>query len=1156
MQTNDPTAAEKARIFYLEIGDTYRHGSWSAAEKATFLLRLAERVFLDVTGGDKRHFTTFHARFAVAFEQFGTDRKTQYWLYFFRRQVRAAAWEDHRADDLVLLGVEVVVKLVEAFYGVPPPPALEQLLSWQSPWDYREPDVSAYHPYLRVVALADEPAQERLRVRDDARPTLRAYLRYNVVGRNEGEMGTIQALRHSVGFPVTLSLLEVEVIEADEAVLHLVPATIVVDPDHLVDVSTIAECFGASRPESVRYLLRKFLPRTQSPALLLGNIANFMLDELMHQPDATFQEVLPAIYQAYPLAFARLSEREAAELRQSAQKHWLHIKGVVRQGFEQEGIRPDDCSLEPSFLDETHGLQGRLDILHRGPDRTSIVELKSGQAFRPNQYQVGASHYIQTLLYDLMVRSVLADGKDTHVFILYSRDADRPLRFAPQVRAEQQVALQVRNLLVAIDRRLAGPAAVRDSMLERLRVANFGELDLFASRDLQLFEHVYQALSSLERKYFNAFTGLVAREHLLTKTGMGGNERQRGQASLWLGTLEEKEAAYEILRDLRLRTNLANERDPLLVFDRGEATNPLANFRVGDIAVLYPDAAGRSTVSLSGEIHRSPLATQIFKVTVVEAGPDTVTVRLRARQFNLAIFSAFDTWRIEPDYMDMSFHAMYQGLFHWAGRPAALRELLLTVRPPARPSRPPADRDGWQPAGELTAEQRRILDNMIAAEDYFLLWGPPGTGKTSQMLRSFTQWTWERTAENLLLLAYTNRAVDEICDALDSLGEPVRGNYLRIGSRTSTAAAYQDRLLSVQAARVQEPAAVRRLIAGHRLFVGTLASLNSQQDLLDFKSFDTVVIDEASQILEPALLGWLPRFRKFVMIGDHKQLPAVVAQDPDRSAVPDPELQALGLANLRNSLFERLYKRCRAEGWSWAYDQLTMQGRMHLDIMEFPRRFFYENRLEVLPADIRVGIRQRSPLLPPALPDAEPWQSLVLSRRMAFLDTPADRDSSSGKTNRHEAERIAALLRLFRTVGKPAEGRSGSPSGPDIGIITPYRAQIALLCQTLQSAGIDTAGVTIDTVERFQGGARDIILISLCTNHPTQLASLVSLSEEGVDRKLCVAITRAREQVVILGNAAILSADGTYQALMDYCQAMPPPADSPAPLLPEPDIAG
>ena len=101
-----------------------------------------------------------------------------------------------------------------------------------------------------------------------------------------------------------------------------------------------------------------------------------------------------------------------------------------------------------------------------------------------------------------------------------------------------------------------------------------------------------------------------------------------------------------------------------------------------------------------------------------------------------------------------------------------------------------------------------------------------------------------------------------------------------------------------------------------------------------------------------------------------------------------------------------------------------------------------------------------------------------------------------------------------------------------IGIITPYRAQIAQIRQQLMIENIDVDNLTIDTVERYQGGARDIILISLCTNNLSQLDSLVSLSEEGVDRKLNVALTRARKHLVILGNRQLLMSNTIYGDLI------------------------
>jgi DNA replication ATP-dependent helicase Dna2 len=105
-----------------------------------------------------------------------------------------------------------------------------------------------------------------------------------------------------------------------------------------------------------------------------------------------------------------------------------------------------------------------------------------------------------------------------------------------------------------------------------------------------------------------------------------------------------------------------------------------------------------------------------------------------------------------------------------------------------------------------------------------------------------------------------------------------------------------------------------------------------------------------------------------------------------------------------------------------------------------------------------------------------------------------------------------------------------------IGVITPYRAQIAQIQQVLQEKKLPISLITVDTVERYQGGARDIIILSLCTNHASQVKSLVSLSDDGIDRKLNVALTRAKQQIIVLGNSTLLQEVGSYKELMEWLE--------------------
>jgi DNA replication ATP-dependent helicase Dna2 len=388
------------------------------------------------------------------------------------------------------------------------------------------------------------------------------------------------------------------------------------------------------------------------------------------------------------------------------------------------------------------------------------------------------------------------------------------------------------------------------------------------------------------------------------------------------------------------------------------------------------------------------------------------------------------------------------------------------------------------------------------------------------MLRALVEWVLKETNDNLLLLAYTNRAVDEICESLDTLGGNIREQYLRMGSRFSTAERFRDQLLSNRIAGVSTRAELRAVLEPCRIFASTVASFAQNDKLLEIKKFQRLIVDEASQILEPQLIGLLTRFEHFVLIGDHRQLPAVTTQRPEHTVVTDPDLNAIGLTDLRDSYFERLYRRCVGEGLHANYGQLSRQGRMHADIMDFPNRHFYDGLLQTLAGDE---------------PDESHYQHRVspeeIKHRVLFLPVISPNALPNQKTAPAEAEQAARLVSFFKN-RYAAENRPWRPD-QSLGIITPWRAQIAQLRESLAAAGLDPDEITIDTVERYQGGARDIILVSCCVHSSAQLNNLVNLSGEGVDRKLNVALTRAREQVIVLGNPEVLREDPRYREFME-----------------------
>lgn len=1111
-----------AELFYQEVNKVVRNEEMPPVDQVAALYRLLTLLFVECSKAERLQFSTLFARMAYVCHRDEVDKRLQFYLHQFRKRALKSLRSPDKVDEgLKALGLKVLLDMIEALLDAPLPETLRGHYPPAWPTGMKAHKVAKFIPQARVVALEDDPEAEQLIVRDEAQADAAVRVQYNDAERNDNFMPTIDAIRSVFGFPLVLNLLDVEV--DDQGFYH--PRAFVVEPDYLMDVTAVAECFQPDGTNPWPYLLKKFLPKEPNKYLMIGNIANYFLDELMSDVELPFREAFKQTFVNNPLQYCLFENREVREIMQKSQKHFINLKQMVKEGFQEQGIEPEDCYLEPSFYAETYGLQGRLDLLHLGSGRASIVELKSGKPFMPNTYGLSANHYTQTLLYDLMVRSAFGKSVDPANYILYSGQEDRQLRYAPRIQAQQYDALQVRNQLVAIERLLAklGQAEFGD-ILERgnqlfgkLSPRRQSNLKGFARRDMEGFEKVYQGMGAVAKRYFIAFSGLIAREHQLAKAGEQGMENVNGLASLWLNSFEEKQAGFDIISHLTVQELNTQEEEPTITFQKTAETNPLANFRMGDIAVLYPHQDGQAVLS-----------NQIFKCSIIQINNEQVTVRLRSRQFNNRIFKEQPLWNLEHDLLDSSFNAMYRGLYTFANSPEEKQHLLLTQAPPREgiPEDIPVDE-------ELTPEQQYIFRKALAAEDYFLLWGPPGTGKTSMMLKHLVGYLFEQTEESILLLAYTNRAVDEICASIERLRPDIKQHYLRIGSRYGTSSEFQGQLLQEKIKGASDRKALKAVIDHHRIVVGTVSSVAGKQELLLLKRFDRVLIDEASQILEPMLVGLLPHFERFILIGDHKQLPAVVVQNPIVSQIDDPILHSLGLYNLRNSLFERLFKRCQENGWDWAYAQLSHQGRMHQDIMRFPNQFFYDNSLKVLPDTVPVSQKQKRVLSISVAEDADELLQRLSQRRVVFLPTEADDRSATQKTNAFEAEKVGEVIAAFQHLYQQQGWDFHSNS---IGVITPYRAQIAQIKSVLENQEAPLELLSIDTVERYQGGARDVIVISLCTNSLSQLAMLTSLSEEGVDRKLNVALTRARSHIVIIGNPDLLNRSDIYRALLRYCE--------------------
>jgi superfamily I DNA and/or RNA helicase len=393
----------------------------------------------------------------------------------------------------------------------------------------------------------------------------------------------------------------------------------------------------------------------------------------------------------------------------------------------------------------------------------------------------------------------------------------------------------------------------------------------------------------------------------------------------------------------------------------------------------------------------------------------------------------------------------------------------------------------------------------LSAQDYHLIQGPPGTGKTSGVLRCLVTQCL-RQGEHVVVAAFTNRAVDEIERRLEENGLP----FVRLG-RPGGMNAFE---------RAQS-------IRQGSLFVTTVAKLLQQHDqLLSLhRRIDTLIVDEASQVLEPQLIHLAAAVGRTVFIGDHCQLPPIVTQPARTTRISETsELRAHGFSDLRLTLFERLWRRCESMGWTSAFGMLEEHFRMHEQVAALVNEN-YGGKLRASTEAQRQEIRIFRP-------DAEaPLERLMARLRTIFVSMSA----AMGRGSAEEAGFIASLATLVR------RAYGDRFNAETLGVVTPWRVQINEIRKALDPELLEL--VTVDTVERFQGMERDVIVISLAVGNRMHVerAQSLTLEEDGrlpVDRKLNVALSRARSHVIILGHEPVLLAAPQYRRLIDQIRRL------------------
>ena len=467
-------------------------------------------------------------------------------------------------------------------------------------------------------------------------------------------------------------------------------------------------------------------------------------------------------------------------------------------------------------------------------------------------------------------------------------------------------------------------------------------------------------------------------------------------------------------------------------------------------------------------------------------------------------------------------------------RARALRSLVVHRRPPLFST----DEDGPSSHSECTydmnSDQRAAVDKVTRAKDYAIVLGMPGTGKTTTIAYIIKYLV--SNGKSVLLTSYTHTAVDNILLKL----RDTKISILRLGAQAKIHSQISEfATLAATPKRTLEE--VKRSWFNPPVVATTCLGINHQ--IFAERVFDYCIVDEASQITLPVCLGPIRMAQTFVLVGDHYQLPPLVQ---NKEAIE---------GGLDISLFKLL-----SEAHPRAVVTLEHQYRMCADIMLLANTLIYDGRLKCGNDDVAQKKLQKidfhglqtfhntakghrhmnASQIYCQGTSRQCWLQHIISpeARVRFLDTdplmPLSLEGISGQriVNQVEATLTSQLVTSLISVGV---------SGSDIGVITFYRSQLALLKQTVQ-----TGTVEMYTADRFQGRDKEIIIVSCVRSncHPSATKGGLSRNQEDTGqigdllrdwRRINVAITRARSKLIIIGSVRTLRIDNVIRKLIDLC---------------------
>ncbi|KAI1004506.1 DNA replication ATP-dependent helicase/nuclease [Podosphaera aphanis] len=931
---------------------------------------------------------------------------------------------------------------------------------------------------------------------------------------------------------------------------------LILHPDHLLSSTVVADSFGCIR----RAVLQDRVKSTSevSAPLVYGTILHEIFQAAMLSNRWDSDWLLELVQE---IATKHLVDLYTIKIQIPHAIEYLRAKMVELQRWAERFIssQPKSQAMVTKLNGETasmcvsklldveehvwspmYGLKGNIDVTvqvtikENENDRTLTVpfEVKTGKS-------QSVSHHAQTALYNLL----LSDRYDIDVAfgVLYYMETSETIQI-PNIRHEIRHMIMQRNELACYVRERSSQLP---PMLKNQNLCNrcYAKVPCFTYHKLAdngtgetsglkaNFDDSVKHLTSTHKEFFLKWDNLLTKEE---------KESLRFRRELWTMLSSEREKLGRCFSSMVIDIGSSYEEQKGHKINRyqydmvKQMTSSQFSFLESQITVGEPivisDEKGhfalangyityvskhRITVQVDRRLHNSRVRqpgfdetnNQVF-VGIMEVASECAHQNTNLREEDKMEANSQISYRVDKDEFSNGMALIRNNLIQimedgpFGSR--QIRRLVVDLEAPRFKTQSSAY--VLQDRASINVDQRRAIQKVMKAEDYALVLGMPGTGKTTTIAHIIRALVSQN--KSVLLTSYTHTAVDNILLKLKDDAIPI----LRLGQFSKISPEVQE--FAILAAQSKDSFEGIRS-DWHETPIVATTCLGVNHAIFMERTFDYCIVDEASQITLPVCLGPIRLARTFILVGDHYQLPPLVQNEEARSGGLDISLfKLLSDTHPRSVVYlEHQYRMC--EDVMTLSNQLIYDGRLKCGSQEVAQReisipnmdnlrlhHFSPSTLSQSERSICLGSKRNKCWL----------HDLINAKtKVSFINTdplvPISREEAKGNriVNPAEAKICTKLVQTLLSVGVPASC---------IGVMTLYRSQLALLKHHLRSY----SKVEMHTTDRFQGRDKEVIILSLVRSNERK--SIGELLKDW--RRINVAFTRARTKLLVIGSRETL----------------------------------